>query len=360
MLYHLLYPLHEYFQVFNIFRYITFRTIYAAITALLIVFFLCPWFTEKMKVLKYGQVIRNDGPRSHHKKAGTPSMGGLLIVGAIVVSTLLWTDLHNLFVWICLLMLTGFGAIGLVDDLRKVLRKHSAGLAGRWKLLGQAIFVILSAVILSSQGEWDTRISVPFFKLFRPDVGIFLYSILALLVVVGASNAVNLTDGMDGLATGPLIVAASVYAIFSYLAGHAVIAKYLQIPYVPGVGELSIFCGAIVGAGLGFLWYNAPPASIFMGDVGSLAMGGALGTVAILVKQEILLAIVGGIFVVEALSVIMQVGYFKATKGKRIFRMSPIHHHFELKGIPEPKILIRFWIIAVILGLVAVSTLKLR
>jgi phospho-N-acetylmuramoyl-pentapeptide-transferase len=360
MLYHLLYPLHEYFQIFNIFRYITFRTIYAAITALLLVLFLCPWFIKKTKKMQWGQVIRDDGPESHMTKKGTPSMGGLLMLGSVVASTLLWGDIENFFIWTCLLIFVGFGGIGLLDDLKKVYKGHSAGLPGKWKLAGQALFVIVAAVFLSSHSQWDTQISVPFFKNFRPDIGIIAYAILALLVMLGSSNAVNLTDGLDGLATGPLIAAASVYTLFSYLAGHAVIAKYLQIPYVPGVGELSIFCGAMVGACLGFLWYNAPPASIFMGDVGSLSMGGALGAVAILVKQEILLVIVGGIFVVEALSVIMQVGYFKATRGKRIFRMSPIHHHFELGGVPESKIMVRFWIVAAILGLVAVSTLKLR
>lgn len=360
MLYHLLYPLHEFIPAFNVFRYITFRTIYATLTALLIVLSLGPWFIRKMQEFQMGQVIRDDGPASHMIKAGTPSMGGILIVGAISCSCLLWSDLTNLFVWISLFILLGFGAIGLVDDMKKIRRKNSKGLAGRWKLTGQAVIVLAAAGILAHQGTWDTHLSVPFFKGFRPDLGPALYTVFALFVILGTSNAVNLTDGLDGLATGPFIVSSAVYALFSYLAGHAALAAYLQIPSVPGAGELTILCGAMVGAGLGFLWYNAHPASIFMGDVGSLAMGGVLGTVAILAKQEILLLIVGGVFVLEAVSVIMQVGYFKATNGRRIFRMAPLHHHFELGGWQESKVIVRFWIISVILGLIAIGTLKLR
>jgi len=359
VLFHLLYPLHEIWPVFNVFRYITFRTIYSAVTALCLVLFLGPWFIEKMKELQMGQVIRNDGPAGHLAKAGTPSMGGILIVGAIMAATLLWADLGNIYIWVCLFILAGYGAIGLVDDLLKIRRKNSAGLRGRRKLACQALLVIAAAWLVSSTGDWDTHLSVPFFKNFRPDLGI-MYGLFALMVVIAASNAVNLTDGLDGLATGPFVVAASVYTLFSYLAGHATLAQYLQIPSVPGAGELAIFCGAMVGAGLGFLWYNSYPASIFMGDVGSLAMGGALGAVAVLAKQEILLVIVGGLFVAEALSVILQVGYFKATRGKRIFRMAPLHHHFELAGWAEPKVIVRFWIVSILLGLVAVSTLKLR
>ena len=359
MLYHLLYPLHIHFPVFNVFRYITFRTIYAAITALAITLFLGPWFINKIKELQFGQVVRDDGPRTHLKKTGTPSMGGILINASIIVSTLLWADLTNLYIWVGLLILVGFAAIGFYDDWLKIRKRSSAGLAGRWKLIIQGALVCLCAFILIKSGHWDTRLSVPFFKNLRPDLGLF-YIFFAFLVVAGSSNAVNLTDGLDGLATGPFVISSAVYTLFCYLAGHSGLAHYLQIPYVAGVGELSVFCGAMVGAGLGFLWYNSYPAEIFMGDVGSLALGGILGIVAVLSKQEILLAIVGGVFVVEAISVALQVGYFKATKGKRIFKMAPLHHHFEMLGWPEPKVIVRFWIISVLLGLVAISTLKLR
>ncbi len=359
MLFHLIYPLHNHWAIFNVFRYITFRTIYAAITALCIMLFLGPWFINKMQQLQMGQVVRKDGPQSHMMKQGTPSMGGILIIGSIVTATLLWADLSIIYIWISILILVGYGLIGLCDDMLKVKRKTSRGLSGRWKLTGQVVIVIAGALFIAFNSGWDTHLSIPFFKNYRPDLGLF-YAVFALLVIVGSSNAVNLTDGLDGLATGPFVVAAAVYTLFSYLAGHAALAHYLQIPTVPGAGELAIFCGAMVGAGLGFLWYNTYPAEIFMGDVGSLSMGGALGVVAVLSKQEILLAIVGGIFVVEALSVMLQVGYFKMTKGKRIFRMAPIHHHFELKGWAEPKVVVRFWIVSVLLGLVAISTLKLR
>ena len=359
MLYYLLYPLHVHIPVFNVFRYITFRTIYAAVTALAITLFLGPWFIRKIKEMQFGQVVRDDGPKTHLKKSGTPSMGGVLINFAIVASTLLWVDLTNLYVWVSLIILFGFACIGFYDDWLKIKKKSSAGLPGRWKLAFQAILVCICALILIKSGHWDTRLNVPFFKNLQPDLGLF-YIVFAFIVVAGASNAVNLTDGLDGLATGPFIVSSAVYTLFCYLAGHSGLAHYLQIPYVPGVGELSVFCGAMVGAGLGFLWYNTYPAEIFMGDVGSLTMGGILGIVAVLSKQELLLAIVGGVFVAEAISVVMQVGYFKATKGRRIFRMAPLHHHFEMLGWPEPKVIVRFWIISVLLGLVAISTLKLR
>ncbi|NDY43353.1 phospho-N-acetylmuramoyl-pentapeptide-transferase [Dissulfurirhabdus thermomarina] len=359
MFYHLLYPLHETWPVFNVFRYITFRTIYAALTALFLVFFLGPWFIERVRRLQLGQVVREDGPATHHAKAGTPSLGGLLIVGAVVASTLLWANLGDLYVWIVLLILCGNAGVGLVDDLRKVRYRNAEGLPARWKLVLQALVFLVAVVILVREGAYDTRLSVPFFKGFRPDLGAW-YGVLAFFVVVGAANAVNLTDGLDGLATGPVVVTSAVYTLFAYLAGHASLAAYLQIPSVPGAGELAVFCGALVGAGLGFLWYNAHPAEIFMGDVGSLAMGGALGAVAVLSKQEILLAIVGGVFVAEACSVMLQVGFFKMTGGRRIFRMAPLHHHFELKGWPESKVIVRFWIVSVLLGLLAISTLKLR
>jgi phospho-N-acetylmuramoyl-pentapeptide-transferase len=359
MIFHLLYPLHELFPVFNVFRYITFRTIYSTITAFSIVFFLGDWFIDRLKAMQMGQVIRDDGPKAHLLKAGTPSMGGILIVGAIAVSTLLWADLKEIFIWISLIILIGFGGVGLADDILKIRWHSSRGLPGRWKLAGQAFFCIVAGYILVVEGYWGTYLSVPFFKSILPDIGVF-YFFFAVFVVIGASNAVNLTDGLDGLATGPFVVAAAVYTLFSYLAGHVVIAEYLHIPYVPGAGELAVFCGAMVGAGLGFLWYNSYPASIFMGDVGSLAMGGGLGSVAVLIKEELLLVIVGGVFVMEAMSVIIQVGYFKATGGKRVFKMAPLHHHFELLGINEPKVIVRFWIVAIILGLLAISTLKLR
>ncbi len=359
MLFWLLYPLHTYWSFFNVFRYITFRTIYAALTALCLVLLLGKWFMRKMQELQMGQVVRDDGPQSHLTKAGTPSMGGILVIGAISTATLLWAELTNLLVWVGLFVMWGFGLIGLIDDLQKVMKRHSRGLQGRWKLVGQIFFTLVAGYVVYTFGDWNTQVSVPFFKEFRPDIGMF-YVFFAILVVVGASNAVNLTDGLDGLAIGPFVVVAAVYTLFSYLAGHSSIASYLQIPYIPRAGELAVFCGAMVGAGLGFLWYNSYPASIFMGDVGSLGLGGALGAVAVLVKQEMLLVIVGGIFVLEAVSVMLQVGYFKATGGKRIFRMAPIHHHFELKGWKEPKVIVRFWIISIILGLIAISTLKLR
>nr|HDM99828.1 phospho-N-acetylmuramoyl-pentapeptide-transferase [Deltaproteobacteria bacterium] len=359
MLFHLLYPLNDMWPVFNVFRYITFRTIYAAVTALSIILIFGPWFIRIMCEMQMGQIIRDDGPTIHHTKAGTPSIGGILIIGSILIATLLWADLRNLYVWISILILVGYGIIGLVDDLLKIWKKNAKGLSGRLKLVGQIVFVFLAAGLIAAHGKWDTHLSIPFFKNFQPDLGI-MYGLFALLVVVGTSNAVNLTDGLDGLAAGPFIIAAAVYTLFTYLAGHSTLAQYLRIPSVPGAGELAVFCGAMVGAGLGFLWYNTYPAQIFMGDVGSLSLGGALGTVAVLSKQEMLLVIVGGIFVIEALSVILQVLYFKTTGGKRIFRMAPIHHHFELKGWKEPKVIVRFWIISILLGLLAISTLKLR
>ncbi len=359
MLYHLLYPLKEYFLLFNVFKYITFRTIYAAVTAGGLTFFLGPWFIRKMRQLQMGQVIRDDGPERHLEKAGTPSMGGILIVGSIAVSTLLWADLANLYIWTSLFILLAFAAIGLYDDLAKIRKGNSRGLPGKWKLFWQSLAVAAALAMLFWKSPYDPTLNLPFFKNIHPDLGT-LYILFAVLVVVGSSNAVNLTDGLDGLAIGPFIIAASVYVLFSYLTGHKGLASYLQIPYIPGAGEIAVFCGAMVGAGLGFLWYNAHPAEIFMGDVGSLSLGGALGIVAVITKQEILLALVGGVFVAEALSVMLQVGYFKATGGKRIFRMAPLHHHFELKDIPEPKVIVRFWIVSVLLGLLAVSTLKLR
>ncbi|ABA89444.1 UDP-N-acetylmuramyl-(pentapeptide)--undecaprenyl-phosphate N-acetylmuramyl-(pentapeptide)-phosphotransferase [Syntrophotalea carbinolica DSM 2380] len=358
MLYHLLYPLHEQFSVLYIFRYITFRAIYATITALMIAFILGPWLIDKLSRLQIGQSIRKDGPQSHFKKEGTPTMGGTLILLAIVLPTLLWTDLTNVYVWVTLLVTVGFGAVGFVDDYRKVKLRNSAGLSARQKMLWLMLIAGTAGVMLYSYPPFQTTLAFPFFKGLRPELGLF-YIPFAVLVIVGASNAVNLTDGLDGLAIGPTIIASGTYLLFAYLAGNARLAEYLQISSVQGAGELAVLCGAMVGAGLGFLWFNTYPAQVFMGDVGSLSLGGALGTIAVITKQEIVLVIVGGIFVVEALSVIVQVSSFKLL-GKRIFRMAPIHHHFELKGWAEPKIIVRFWIISIILALVALSTLKLR
>ena len=359
MLYHLLFPLHETFIGFNVFRYITFRSICGAITAFLIMFVFGPWFIRKMQKLQIGQVVRDDGPASHLSKTGVPTMGGLLILSSILVSTLLWARLDNPLVWLMLFIVVFFGFVGGLDDYRKISRKSSDGLSARGKLLLQFLGAAVVGLFVLLYPGFDGHLSIPFLKNIRPDLGWF-YVVFAMLVIVGASNAVNLTDGLDGLAAGPTVVSAAVYLVFSYLAGHVVLAEYLQIPYVAGSGELAIFCGALVGACLGFLWFNAFPAQMFMGDVGSLALGGSLGAVAIIIKQEILLAIVGGIFVMEAVSVIMQVGYFKMTKGKRIFLMAPFHHHFEKKGWHETKVVVRFWIVSIILGFLAIATLKLR
>jgi len=358
MLYHLLYPLHTVWSFFNVFRYITFRTIYAAVTALLLCFALGPWLIRELGSHQIGQAIRRDGPQSHFAKEGTPTMGGLLIVLAAVVPTLLWANLANPYVWIAIFVTVGFGTVGFVDDYKKVIRKDPKGMSARTKFLFQILLAGAAALLIYLDVGIQDRISIPFFKRLYPSLGVF-YVPFVILVIVGASNAVNLTDGLDGLAIGPSVIAAGVYMLFAYLAGHVKIASYLQIQYVPGAGELSVFCGALAGAGIGFLWYNAYPAQVFMGDTGSLAIGAALGTVAVMVKQEILLALVGGVFVAEAVSVILQVYSFKTTR-KRIFRMAPIHHHFELKGWPEPKIIVRFWIISIILGLLAISTLKIR
>jgi phospho-N-acetylmuramoyl-pentapeptide-transferase len=359
MIYHLLYPLHTTISAFNVFRYITFRTIYASLTAFFICFFLGPWMIRKLQQMQVGQYIRDDGPQTHLQKAGTPTMGGTLIITAVGLSTLLWADLTNAFIWIVLMVLVGFGLIGFMDDYLKLVKKQSKGLTGRGKLLLQVLLALLTGYLVVLNPDFTTRVTIPFFKKATLDLG-WGYAVFAALVMVGASNAVNLTDGLDGLAIGPTIVAAGTYMIFAYVAGNIKIAEYLQINYVALSGEITIFCGALAGAGLGFLWYNAYPAQIFMGDVGSLSLGGSLGAVAVITKQEILLVLVGGLFVLEALSVIFQVGFFKMTHGKRIFRMAPLHHHFELKGWPEPKVIVRFWIIAIALALLSMSTLKLR
>ncbi len=359
MIYHLLYPLHTSISVFNVFRYITFRTIYASLTAFLICFLLGPWVIRQLTTLQIGQFIREDGPASHHQKAGTPTMGGALIIFSVIVSTLLWTNLTNAYVWIVLLVTFGNGLIGFIDDYLMQVKKRSKGLSVKGKFLLQSVLALLVGVLIYARPDFNTQVTLPFFKRIAPDLGMG-YVLFAALVIVGTSNAVNLTDGLDGLAIGPAIIVASTYMVFAYVAGHVKIADYLQINYVLGSGEVTIFCGALAGAGFGFLWFNAYPAQMFMGDVGSLSIGGALGAVAVITKQEILLVLVGGLFVVEALSVIFQVGFFKMTHGRRIFKMAPLHHHFELKGWPEPKVIVRFWIIAIILALISMSTLKLR
>lgn len=358
MLYHIFYPLASDLRILNIFKYLTFRTIYAMITALIVCFVLGPWIIRKLEGLQARQVIRTDGPESHLEKQGTPTMGGLIILAAIIIPTLLWADLRNSYVWITLTILGGYGLIGFVDDYKKVVEKNPKGLSARQKMFWQVLLAGGVAVFLYLTPGFNEMLYVPFFKNFHPDLGIFFIPFAA-LVIVGASNAVNLTDGLDGLAIGPVAINAATYMLFAYIAGHATLSAYLQIPRVVGAGELAVICGAMVGAGLGFLWFNSYPAEVFMGDVGSLSLGGTLGIIAVLTKQEILLVIVGGIFVIEALSVIFQVGSYKY-RGKRIFRMAPIHHHFELKGVAEPKIIVRFWIITIILALVAISTLKMR
>ncbi len=359
MFYNLIFPLHEYVSALNVFRYVTFRSIGSALTAFLILFLFEPAFIRWLKSRQIGQVVRDDGPASHFSKRGVPTMGGLLILVAIAASTLLWANLRNGLVWVCLGLTLFYGLIGSVDDWRKITKSSSKGLSARGKLILQISGGLLVGLYLHLHPAYDGGLSLPFLKGVRPDLG-WWYIPFAVAVIVGASNAVNLTDGLDGLAAGPVMIASTIYLIFAYAVGNAAVAHYLQIPHVAGADEVAVFCAAVAGACLGFLWYNAYPAQVFMGDVGSLALGGALGTVAIIIKQEILLAIVGGIFVMEALSVIIQVGYFKASGGKRIFLMSPFHHHFEKKGWTEPKVVVRFWIISIILGLMALATLKLR
>jgi phospho-N-acetylmuramoyl-pentapeptide-transferase len=358
MLYHIFYPLSANVKLFNIFKYLTFRTIYSMITALLVCFIVGPWIIRTLEGLQARQVIRTDGPESHLQKQGTPTMGGVMILAAIIIPTLLWADLTNAYIWVALFITIGYGAIGFVDDYKKVVKKDTKGLSARQKLFWQVLLAGAVAVFLFLKPGFSEQLYFPFFKNFHPDLGIWFIPFAA-LVIVGASNAVNLTDGLDGLAIGPVTINAATYMLFAYVAGHATLSAYLQIPRVVGAGELAVLCGAMVGAGLGFLWFNSYPAEVFMGDVGSLSLGGTLGIVAILTKQELLLVIVGGVFVVEALSVIFQVGSYKY-RGKRIFRMAPIHHHFELKGVAEPKIIVRFWIITIILALMAISTLKMR
>jgi phospho-N-acetylmuramoyl-pentapeptide-transferase len=358
MLYTLLYSLHTQYSLFNVFRYITFRAILAILTALVISFFLGPWVIRKLKELQVKQYIREDGPKNHREKEGTPTMGGTLILFSIGVAVLLWADLTNFFIWVAILVLGGFGAIGFADDYLKLTRRNSKGLTMKQKIFFQVLVALGASLLLYIHPTFKSTLAFPFIKGLMPDLGA-LYILLVIFVIVGTSNAVNLTDGLDGLATGPVLISAGTFMVLAYLAGNVKIASYLQIPYVSGSGELTIFCGAMVGAAMGFLWYNTYPAQMFMGDTGSVSLGAALGVVAIMTKQEFLLAIVGGLFVVETLSVIFQVASYKLRR-KRIFRMAPIHHHFELLGWAEPKVIVRFWIITVCLALLAFSTLKLR
>lgn len=359
MLYKLIYFFHTDISWLNVFRYITFRTVLSALTALMISLLLGGRIINKLRAMQVKQYIRDDGPANHKLKEGTPTMGGCLILPAIIFSTLCWVEPGNVYVWIVMFIMVSFGAIGFLDDYLKMTRKSSNGLSVASKFIFQVLAAFGVACILYIYPDFDSRMSLPFFKKIIPDLGI-AYIPFVVFIIVGASNAVNLTDGLDGLAIGPVTIAFGSYLIFAYLAGHARIASYLQIQFVSGAGEISVLCGAVVGAGLGFLWYNAYPAEVFMGDVGSLSLGAVLGTVAVVTKQELILALVGGLFVFEALSVIFQVAFFKLTGGLRIFRMAPIHHHFELKGWPEPKVIVRFWIIAIILALLSISTLKVR
>ncbi|MBT3811385.1 MAG: phospho-N-acetylmuramoyl-pentapeptide-transferase [Gammaproteobacteria bacterium] len=350
----------EFESGFRVFQYLTLRAILSALTALMISFIVGPGMIRRLSNKKIGQSIRDDGPESHYEKAGTPTMGGTLILVGIATSTLLWGDLENSYIWVALLVTMTYGVIGFVDDYKKVKLGNSDGLSARAKYLWQSVIALTAAIYLfkTAQVPAETQFIVPFFKHVMIDMG-WTYVVLTYFVIVGTSNAVNLTDGLDGLAILPTVMVAGALAIFAYLTGHMMFAEYLAIPYIPKAGELIVFCAALVGAGLGFLWFNAYPAMVFMGDVGALALGAALGVVAVLVRQEIVLLIMGGVFVMETVSVIMQVASFKLT-GKRIFRMAPIHHHFELKGWPEPRIIVRFWIITFILVLVGLATLKLR
>jgi phospho-N-acetylmuramoyl-pentapeptide-transferase len=377
LLYWLLFQvLFRYFSPFRIFRYLTFRTAFASLTALFMGLIVGPAIIRQLKQFQISQYIREEGPKAHQKKAGTPTMGGLLIVIAIIVPTLLWADLSNIYIWLAVFATSAFGAIGFADDYLKVVNRRNLGLTGRSKLMLQVLVSVIVAVVLillQAKGTYSTHLMVPFFKNFRPDLVItplaknpYLWPVAFLpfiffvvLVIVGSSNAVNLTDGLDGLAIGCTVIAAGALTILTYVSGHAVLSDYLELQRMPMVGELSIFCGAMVGASIGFLWYNAHPAEVFMGDVGSLALGGAIGTVAVMIKQELLLPFIGGVFVIEALSVILQVGSYKLRK-KRIFKMAPLHHHFELLGWSESKVIVRFWIASLVFALFALTTLKLR
>jgi len=376
LLYEKIFHLDPFFSPFRIFRFLTFRTAFASLTALFMGLIIGPAVIRQLREFQIGQYIREEGPKAHQKKAGTPTMGGVLITISIIVPTLLWADLSNKFVWLAVMATLAFGAIGFADDYLKIVHHRNLGLTGRTKLALQALTSVVIAVVLvllQARGEYSTHLIVPFFKNFRPDLAFpgleqhpyltplaFLpFIVFVVIVIVGSSNAVNLTDGLDGLAIGCTVIAAGALTVLTYVSGHAQFADYLELQRMPQVGELSIFCGAMVGAAIGFLWYNAHPAEIFMGDVGSLALGGAIGTVAVIIKQELLLPFIGGIFVIEALSVILQVGSYKLRK-KRIFKMAPLHHHFELLGWSESKIIVRFWIASLVFALFALTSLKLR
>jgi phospho-N-acetylmuramoyl-pentapeptide-transferase len=350
----------QYYRAFSVFEYITLRAIVASLTALIITLLVGPPLIRLLSQYKVGQVVRNDGPKSHFSKAGTPTMGGAMIIIAITIATLLWSNLRNPYVWIVLAVMLGFGMIGWCDDYQKLMRRNSKGLSARLKFLLQSIVGLAAAIFLYMKATTpaETSLLLPFFKNIIVPLG-FFYIILTYFVIVGTSNAVNLTDGLDGLAIMPIVLVGGALGIFAYVTGHVKFATYLSVPYIPGIEEITVFCGALVGAGLGFLWFNAYPAQVFMGDVGSLGLGAALGIIAVLVRQELVLFIMGGVFVAETVSVILQVGSFKLT-GRRLFKMAPIHHHFELKGWPEPRVIVRFWIITVVLVLLGLATLKLR
>ncbi len=358
MLYHILYSLHATYSAFNVFRYITFRTALAILTALVISFFITPYAIGKFNQWKIKSDKREDVPDRHEAKKGTPTMGGFVILVSTIIPTLLWADLANSYIWVVTFALLSFGAIGFLDDVRKLKHQAGKGISGRTKLSFQILFALMISVYLYMRPDFITELTIPFFKNATPHLGIF-YVLLCVFIIVGTSNSVNLTDGLDGLAIGPVLTVCSTFLLFAYLVGNIKFAQYLQIFYVKGAGELTVLCGAMLGAGIGFLWYNAYPAELFMGDTGSLSLGAALATIAVVIKQEVLIVIAGGIFVMEAFSVIIQVLSFK-WRGKRVFKMAPIHHHFELKGWNEEKIVVRFWIISIILGLIALTTLKLR
>lgn len=359
MLKELLFPLTRYFTPFNVFQYITFRAAYAAVTSLLITFLFGPWTITMLRRLKFGEEIRHDGPETHHVKSGTPTMGGILIIVSILLSSVLWLNVNLVYTWTGLLAVVGFGAIGMTDDLRKIRKRDKSGLKGWYKIIGQVTVAATIGTILYLFGnDHATNLYLPFIKAPVADLGVW-YIPFAVVLLVGTTNAVNLTDGLDGLATGLVLMVGLTFAVLSYVAGRVDYAEYLQIPYLPGAGELAIFSLAIVGACVGFLWFNGHPAEVMMGDTGSLALGGAIGTLALMTKKEILLIVVGGVFVIEAMSVILQVASFKLT-GRRIFRMAPIHHHFELMGWPESKVVLRLWILGGLFAILSLSTLKIR
>lgn len=361
MLYWLSKYLQNYYHAFGVFHYITLRAVFATLTSLSIAVFLGPIIIRRLAKAQIGQIVRDDGPKSHFSKRGTPTMGGVLILLAITLSTVLWSNLANIYTWVVLAVLLSFGAIGWVDDYRKLILKNSRGLPGRWKYFWQSLVGMGAAIFLYTiaQTPAETSLLIPFFKNLVIPLGLF-YVVLTYFVIVGTSNAVNLTDGLDGLAILPTVLIAGALGVFAYISGHVKFAEYLALPFIPGCGELAVLCASMVGAGLGFLWFNAYPAQIFMGDVGALGLGAALGVLAVIVRQELVLFIMGGVFVIETLSVMLQVGSYKLRGGKRIFKMAPIHHHFELAGWPEPRVIVRFWILTVIFVLCGLATIKLR